>query len=95
MDPLDALGNPIRREILLALRQGPLSVGQLAEQFPVSRPAISRHLKVLKESRLVQVTEEGGRSVCRVDLRGLESLRSFLDGFWGEALSRLEELSRR
>lgn len=95
MEALDALGNPIRREILQALRRGPLSVGELAERFPVSRPAISRHLKVLRDTQLVTVTEEGGRSMCRVDLRGLQSVRSFLDGFWGEALARLEELSRR
>ena len=56
MHPLDALGNPIRRDILLALREAPLSVNELAARFPVSRPAVSRHLRVLEEAGLVEAS---------------------------------------
>ena len=91
---LDALGNPVRRQILHQLRHHPLSVGELAAKFPVSRPAISRHLRLLQDAHLVSLRKEGARSVYGVRLEGFASAREYLDGFWDAALSRLEALAR-
>ena len=94
MHALDALGNPVRREILLNLRETPLTVADLAARFPVSRPAISRHLRVLADGGLVEVRTHGSRSLYSIRLSGFAPVRQFLDGFWDLALARLEELSR-
>jgi DNA-binding transcriptional ArsR family regulator len=83
---LDALGDPTRRQIFKRLRGGPRSVGQLANGMEVSRPAVSQHLRVLKEARLVTDRAEGTRRLYTVDTRGVEALRNWLDGFWDEAL---------
>jgi DNA-binding transcriptional ArsR family regulator len=92
---LDALGNPVRREILRKLRVSPLSVGELADKLPVSRPAVSRHLRLLDEAGLVEARAEGTRSVYAVRVQGFAPVREFLDEFWDAALARLEELARR
>lgn len=92
---LDALGNPVRREILRKLRRGPASVGELAAKFPVSRPAISRHLAILEAAGLVEVCAEGTRHLYAVRMRGFVTVREFLDEFWDSALDRLEALARR
>lgn len=94
MHALDALGSPIRRDILLALRQSPLSVGGLAARFPVTRPAVSRHLRVLEEAGLVEVREEGTKNLYAVRVQGFRSVQTFLDSFWDVALERLEQLAR-
>jgi DNA-binding transcriptional ArsR family regulator len=94
MHALDALGNPVRRKILRTLWTSPLGVGELATQFPVSRPAISRHLRVLEEAGLVEHRAQGARGVYAVRVQGLASVRDFLDEFWESALSRLEELAK-
>ena len=91
---LDALGNPVRRDILTTLRTSPLAVGELATRFPVSRPAISRHLRVLEDAGLVEHRTQGARSVYAVRVQGFASVRDFLDEFWDMALSRLEELAK-
>ncbi len=83
---LDALGDRTRRQILVCLKSGPAAVGELAEQLPVSRPAISQHLGVLRRSDLVTFTAQGTRNVYRLDPAGLESLRSWLDDFWTDVL---------
>ncbi len=93
MHAMDALGSPLRRDILIALRRTPLSVGALAARFPVSRPAISRHLKVLEEAGLVAQRQEGTRNVYAVRVQGFRSVQDFLDSFWDVALDRLEELA--
>lgn len=95
LHPLDALGNPVRRDILKRLARGPQPVAAIAAQFPVSRPAISRHLRVLQDAGLVEVRTEGTRSLYAVRMRGFESVRAYLDDFWGVALERLAERSRR
>jgi DNA-binding transcriptional ArsR family regulator len=95
MHALDALGNPMRRAILHELRAGPRSVGQIAAALPVSRPAISRHLRVLEEAGLVQNREEGTRNLYSVRMLGFASVREFVDAFWDTALARLEELARQ
>jgi DNA-binding transcriptional ArsR family regulator len=93
---LDALGDPTRRVILETLRTGgPCSVGVLAERVPVSRPAISQHLKVLGAVGLVRHESRGTRNIYRVHQAGLEELRSWLDQFWGDALQAYAEHVRR
>jgi DNA-binding transcriptional ArsR family regulator len=83
---LEALGDPTRREIFERLSGGPLAVGQLARDLPVSRPAVSQHLKVLKEAGLVFDRPAGTRRVYQVDPRAVEALREYFDVFWGQAL---------
>jgi DNA-binding transcriptional ArsR family regulator len=83
---LEALGDHTRRILLERLRRGPLPVGELARGLPVSRPAVSQHLRVLKKARLVRGEAEGTRRYYRLDRRGFESLRSYFDSFWDEAL---------
>jgi DNA-binding transcriptional ArsR family regulator len=83
---LDALGDGTRRAIFERLAAGPLAVAQIASSMPVSRPAVSQHLKVLKEAHLVIDRAEGTRRVYQHDKRGLLELKSYLEKFWGEAL---------
>jgi DNA-binding transcriptional ArsR family regulator len=92
---LDALGDPTRRQIFESLRGGPRSVGELANGLPVSRPAVSQHLRVLKEAGLVSDRKQGTRRLYRVDPGGLEGLRDYFDGFWGEALARFADEARK
>jgi DNA-binding transcriptional ArsR family regulator len=95
MHVLDALGNPVRRAILQKLRDGPRAVGEIAAELPVSRPAISRHLRVLEAAGLVQSREDGARNLYSIRMHGFASVRDFVDDFWDTALARLEELARR
>jgi len=94
---LSALVDPTRRRILEELRGGPLAVGRLAERLPVSRPAVSRHLRVLESAALVRFEERGTRRVYEVDPRGVEALRTWLQTWWDEPLRRyaahLKEMS--
>lgn len=83
---LAALADPTRREVFETLRRGPQSVGDLAGRLPVSRPAVSQHLKVLKQAGLVTDSAEGTRRIYRIDPQGLGPLRRWLDQFWTEAL---------
>ncbi len=92
---LDALGDATRRRILESLKSGPRSVGELAEGLPVSRPAVSQHLRVLKEAGLVTDRKEGTRRLYRVAPAGLESVRDYFDGFWSEALARFADEARK
>jgi DNA-binding transcriptional ArsR family regulator len=92
---LDALGDPTRRMVFKRLRAGARSVGDIAEGMDVSRPAVSQHLKILKKARLVTDRAEGTRRLYAVDTRGIEALRSWLDGFWDEALTAFKEVAER
>ncbi len=83
---LTALGDPTRQAILDLLLEGPQPVGELAALLPVSRPAVSQHLKVLKEVGLVVDRQEGTRRVYRVDPAGLAPVRAYLDRFWRQAM---------
>lgn len=94
MHALDALGSPVRREILLRLRAKPQTVAEIAERFPVSRPAISRHLATLRRAGLVTSRASGTQRVYAVRLAGFQPVRAYLDGFWDTALARLEKLAR-
>src|SRR6202051_2750383 len=92
---MTALGDPTRRAVYERLRLGPLSVGEIAAGLPVSRPAVSRHLRVLEDAGLVQTREEGTRHIYSVRMHGFARVREFVDDFWDTALARLEELARR
>src|SRR5450631_229807 len=83
---LAALADPTRRAVFERLRDGPASVGVIAAGLPVSRPAVSQHLKALKEAGLVVDQAEGARRVYRIDPDGLGELRRWLDQFWESAL---------
>ncbi|MGH9534463.1 MAG: ArsR/SmtB family transcription factor [Terriglobales bacterium] len=92
---LGALGDPTRRAIFNRLRGGALSVGQLAEGLDVTRPAVSQHLAVLKAARLVKARPEGTRRLYRVDRRGVEAIRDWLEGFWDQALASFRAAAER
>ncbi len=83
---IEALGPPTRRAIFERLAAGPLPVGKLAETLPVSRPAVSQHLKALKAAGLVTETREGTARIYRVDPTGVAELRDYFDRFWDVAL---------
>ena len=88
---LDALGDPTRRRVLELVREsGPSPVGAIAEGMPVSRPAVSQHLKVLEGAGLVTCTKRGTRHLYAVQPDGLAVLRLWLDGFWDDALIRFK-----
>jgi DNA-binding transcriptional ArsR family regulator len=83
---LAALADPTRREVFERLRSGPKSVGIIAQGLPVSRPAVSQHLKILKEAGLVEEEAHGTRRIYHIDPKGLGALRAWLDQFWDLAL---------
>jgi DNA-binding transcriptional ArsR family regulator len=86
-----ALSEPMRVAIIERLAAGPMTVGALAQDLPVSRPAVSQHLKVLKEAALVDVAAEGTRRVYRIDPAGLGAIRQWLDRHWDQALAAFAE----
>src|SRR3954468_4617455 len=90
-----ALAEPMRTAIVERLAQRPMSVGQLAALLPVSRPAVSQHLKVLKEARLVRDHAEGTRRIYAIDPAGLGTIRPWLDLFWDKALAQYAEAAER
>jgi DNA-binding transcriptional ArsR family regulator len=92
---LDALGDSTRREIVERLRRGPSAVGELAEGLPVSRPAVSQHLRVLKDAGLVTERREGTRRIYRLDPKGMHELRAAFDEFWTDALAAFAARARR
>jgi len=87
---LQALGDSTRRGILAQLRSGPVNVAELARRFPVSRPAISQHLRVLKEAQLVRDRAVGARRFYELDPAGFASLRDYFDQFWSQALASFQ-----
>jgi DNA-binding transcriptional ArsR family regulator len=87
---LAALADPTRRRVFERLKSGPQSVGVIARRMPVSRPAVSQHLKVLKEAGLVADRPEGTRRVYYIDPNGLSALRLWLDQFWDQALAAFQ-----
>ena len=88
---LASLGDPTRRKVFERLRSGPLSVGEIARGMPVSRPAVSQHLAVLKEAGLVVDRPVGTRRVYYIDPRGLSALRAWFDQFWDQALASFQD----
>jgi DNA-binding transcriptional ArsR family regulator len=92
---MDALGDPTRRSILERLRRGPVAVTDLARELPVSRPAVSQHLRVLAAAGLVTHRQEGTRRLYQVDPAGLEQLRAWVDDVWSDALAAFKEAAER
>jgi DNA-binding transcriptional ArsR family regulator len=83
---LEALGDPTRRAVFELLSEGPNAVGAIARRLPVSRPAVSQHLRVLKEAGLVVDHQEGTRRIYRLDPVGIAAVRDYFDRFWDQAL---------
>jgi DNA-binding transcriptional ArsR family regulator len=87
-DPFDALGDPNRRAIVELVRERARSVGELADALPISRPAVSRHLRLLEQAGLVRGRADGTRHIYQLDDEGIAALREYLEGVWGEAAAR-------
>ncbi len=83
---ISALADPTRRSLFEKIAEHPNNVASLAQHFPVSRPAISQHLKVLQDAQLVKVQIAGTRRIYEIDHAGLEAIKSYLDSFWSDAL---------
>jgi DNA-binding transcriptional ArsR family regulator len=92
-DPFDALGDPNRRAIVELLGRGDRSVRELADELPISRPAVSRHLRVLKDAGLVTDRAEGTRRLYRLHDEGIDAVRAYLEQVWGEAAARFKLLA--
>jgi DNA-binding transcriptional ArsR family regulator len=90
---LTALADPTRRQIFERLAARPSAVGELATGLPVSRPAVSQHLKVLREAQLVTVAPAGNRRIYEIDPRGVGALRDYLDGFWNRSLATFKRVA--
>jgi DNA-binding transcriptional ArsR family regulator len=89
-----ALADPTRRLIFERLARRPRAVGELAEGLPVSRPAVSQHLKVLRDAGLVLDARDGSRRLYRVNPDGVAGMRAYLDRFWGDALAAFESAAK-
>jgi len=92
-DPFDALGDPHRRAIVELLRGGDRSVRELADALPISRPAVSRHLKLLKDAGLVTDRAEGTRRLYRLHDEGIAAVQAYLEQVWGDAAARFKLLA--
>ncbi|TGK18742.1 ArsR family transcriptional regulator [Leptospira fluminis] len=90
---IQALGDPTRREIFERISKCPLAVVEIAEDLPISRPAVSQHLKVLKDVGLVRVRRNGTRHLYYADPKGVEIMRKYLDRLWERALTSLKTFS--
>jgi DNA-binding transcriptional ArsR family regulator len=89
-EALTALGDPTRRAIFECLARGPKAVGQLASELPVSRPAVSQHLRVLKEAGLVAGRASGTRRIYQIQPQGVQAIHAYLDQMWGQALASFQ-----
>jgi DNA-binding transcriptional ArsR family regulator len=94
-EALDVLHDPTRRRVLELLRDGEKSVREITEATPVSQPAVSQHLRILREAGLVAVRPDGARRLYRVDHDGLDAVRAWLDSFWDDALTAFVEHAER
>jgi DNA-binding transcriptional ArsR family regulator len=92
-DPFDALADPQRRAILEMLHDGERSVREIADELPITRPAVSRHLRLLKEAGLVTASAEGTRRLYRLHDEGVEAVRAYLHEVWGDAATRFRLLA--
>src|SRR6478672_8553752 len=90
-DAMDALGDRTRRAIFEQLRSGPRAVGEIAAELPVSRPAVSQHLRVLKEAGLVTERKDGTRRIYGVEPKAIADLRAYFDSFWEQALAGFKD----
>jgi len=87
-DPFEALGDPTRREILRLLSAGDKPVREIADALPISRPAVSRHLRLLKDAGMVSEQPDGTRRIYHLRDEGMEAVRTYLEGVWGQAAGR-------
>jgi DNA-binding transcriptional ArsR family regulator len=92
-DPFEALGNPNRREILRLLSGGDKPVQEIAAALPISRPAVSRHLRLLKDAGMVAERAEGNRRIYHLQHGGVRAVQDYLEGVWGEAAARFRLLA--
>ena len=92
-DPFEALGDPNRRAIVELLGAGGRSMQELADDLPISRPAVSRHLRLLKQAGLVVEEPQGTRRIYRLDTHGVEAVETYLEHVWGEAVARFRMLA--
>jgi DNA-binding transcriptional ArsR family regulator len=92
---MDALGDPTRRAIIDRLLGGPMPVGELARDFPISRPAISQHLRILKNAHLVVDRPVGNRRLYALDPDGVDELRAYFDRFWTHALAAFKKAAEQ
>jgi DNA-binding transcriptional ArsR family regulator len=95
LNGLAALADPTRRAVFERLAERPAAVGELARSLPVSRPAVSQHLKVLKDAGLVAETPVGARRIYRLDPRGIAAMRDWLDAHWASALDAFQDFADR
>jgi DNA-binding transcriptional ArsR family regulator len=92
---LEILADPTRQALVERLRAGPLPVGELAAGLPVSRPAVSKHLRLMREAGVVRMTENGTRNLYSLDLRTLDEVRRYLEHFWDTSLKRFKEAAEK
>jgi DNA-binding transcriptional ArsR family regulator len=95
LDPFQAIADPSRRQILLMLTKDKLSINSLAGNFEMSRPAVSKHVRVLNEAGLIQITDQGRERLCELREDGFDEIKNwliFFDQFWKEKLQNLEQL---
>ena len=90
---MDALGHQTRRDILALLRAAPRPVGDIASQLPISRPAVSKHLRVLERAGLVEHSPRGTRNIFQLRPAGFDAARAYLDSFWDQALASFQRLA--
>ena len=95
MDALGALGDPTRRAIFECLARKPMAVGQLSDELPVSRPAVSQHLKVLKQAGLVTDRADGTRRIYGIKFDGVQAIHAYLDQTWSRALAGFQQAARQ
>jgi DNA-binding transcriptional ArsR family regulator len=92
---LEMLADPTRQVLVERLRTGPMPVGKLAAGLPVSRPAVSKHLRLMKAAGVVRMTEEGTRNLYELELRSLDEVRRYLDRLWDTSLKRFKTAAER
>jgi DNA-binding transcriptional ArsR family regulator len=95
ISPIDALGDPTRRQLFEHLRKGPSSVTELISIVPISQPAVSQHLRVLREAQLVRVEKRGQQRIYHLNPAGLAELRNYVEGLWDDVLRALGEEAER
>ena len=95
ISPMDALGDPTRRQLFEYLRQGPCSVTELISIVPISQPAVSQHLRVLREARLVKVEKRGQQRIYHLNPVGLAEMRLYVESLWDDVLSAFGEEAER
>ena len=95
ISPIEALSDPTRRRLFERLRSSPCSVSELVQAVPVSQPAVSQHLRVLREARLVQVRKQGQQRIYSIDPQGLAELRDYIESFWDTILDAFQEAAEK